>query len=129
MNILNILSTLVLFIIAAGIMRRRTPKVHYPLMLTAFTLDIGMVLYIELAREAVKTAMSGPPPLLMFHIVVSCLVIVCYLTQFFLGWRLLKGKSTNRRAHLITAILFCVLRLTNYVTSFMIPTTLAGAAS
>ena len=100
---------------------------HYPLMLTAFALDIGMVLYIELAREAIKTATSGPPPLLMFHILISCLVIVCYLVQFYLGWRLYTGKSTSSRAHLATGILFCVLRLTNYVTSFMIPVTVAAA--
>ena len=128
MNILNILSTLVLLIIAGGIIKRRTARIHYPLMLTAFALDIGMVLYIELAREAVKTATSGPPPLLMFHIVISCLVIICYLVQFYLGWRLISGRSTSSRSHLITGILFCILRLTNYVTSYMIPTTVATVA-
>lgn len=126
MSTLNILSTVVLVLIAAGIIKRRTVSLHWPLMLSAFLLDMGMVLYIELTREAVKTTISGPPPMLMFHIIVSSLVLVLYLVQFSLGYRLLTRKVLNSNFHLRVGITFVVLRLVNYITSYIIPLTVVG---
>ena len=121
MNTLNILSTGVLVLIAAGIFKRKTASWHWPLMGLAFALDMGMVLYIEITREAIKATVSGPPPMLMFHIIVSSLVIVLYLVQFYLGVQLLTGKAVSPASHRNVGITFIILRCINYITSFVIP--------
>jgi uncharacterized membrane protein YozB (DUF420 family) len=129
MNTLNILSTVVLVLIAAGIIQRKTPSRHWPLMTLAFLLDFGIVLYLELTRDAIDTTLSGPPPMLIFHIFVSGLVFILYLVQFYLGYRLLTGKLVSSSSHRIVGISFGLLRLMNYVTSFVIPLSLAAAVS
>lgn len=120
MSILHVLSTLVLVLIAIGVMKRKTTRIHLKLMTTAFLLDVGMVLYIEVTRNAVEQTLGGVTPFLMFHIVISIGVLVAYVFQLQLGRRLLKGVVTSRVTHLWVGVVFCALRLTNYVTSFYI---------
>ena len=120
MNALNAISTIVVLIIIAGLWKRKDRALHYKLMVLAFIIDMGMVVYIEFMRGAVETAVSSPPPLMLFHIFVSVMSIVFYLVQFYLGWRLFKGKVTSTKTHMYCGILFCVFRLSNYVTSFMV---------
>ena len=118
---LHAISTVVIVLIALGIYYRKRTSVHYPIMLTAFALDIGMVLYIEIKRHAVKQVIDMTPgPLLWFHIVVSTVVLLLYFVQFYFGWRLKSGKSTSKALHRNTGITFCVLRMINYVTSYII---------
>ena len=57
------ISTIVLLILAAGILLRRHRRIHIPIMITAFSLDLASVLAIEINRGAIKKAISSPPPL------------------------------------------------------------------
>jgi hypothetical protein len=88
-------------------------------MLTAFTADIGMVLYIELTRDAIKTSLHPPHPFVTFHVIVSVLVVLAYFIQIFFGFRLWK-TGTWRKSHRSTGMAFIVLRLVNFVTSLKI---------
>ncbi|HEY9745214.1 MAG TPA: hypothetical protein V6C99_03235 [Oculatellaceae cyanobacterium] len=124
---LIVISTLVLVVIAIGLFFRHRPKVHIPCMLGAFCLDLGLVLYIELTRHALATvgeAIQKPIPqaLLIFHVVVSLLVLILYLCQLRLGLGLLKQPDAQHKRilHRNLGISFVVLRLTNYITSLFV---------
>lgn len=121
---LHLLSTLVVTIVIAGVLARKRPAIHLPLMVTAFLIDLGIVLYIETTRHAIERVAGPAEPLIWFHAAVSTLVLLAYLGQITLGRRILAGRATSRRAHIALGLTFCVLRGTNYVTAFMV----SGAA-
>ncbi len=114
------LSTCVLLILIAGFLLRHRRSVHIPLMIAAFSVDLGSVLAIELSRGAIKKATSSPPPLLLFHVIVSVFALVFYAVMFVLGDRVRKGAVQLRPWHRRVAWLFGACRTTNYVTSWMI---------
>ena len=117
---LHIASTIVLILIVAGVLTRKTPRIHLRFMITAFVVDFALVLYIEATRHAVEQVVAGPSPLLWFHVGVSLLVLMAYIRQIMLGRRMLAGVLTNRSTHIATGIAFCSLRSLNYITSFML---------
>ena len=117
---LHLISTLVLGLLLVGILARQRRRLHLSLMLSAFAVDLGLVLYIETTRHAVEKVVTTPRPLIWFHATVSLLVLAAYCTQITLGWRMLHGFSASRQTHLVTGVAFCSLRLLNYVTSFML---------
>lgn len=121
---LIVISTLVLGLILLGFSFRRTPKVHIPCMLTAFALDLGLVLYIEFSRQAVERVsqeIQHPSHwLLLFHVLVSVTVLVLYVVMLRLGLKLFKGEESQRHLHRRLGFCFLVCRLSNYVTSFWV---------
>lgn len=125
---LHLLSTLVVLIVAAGVMMRRRPEIHVRLMATAFAIDLGLVLYIEITRHAVERVVGPAGPLIWFHATVSTLVLVAYAGQIAIGRRLLVGRPTSRRVHIAIGIAFCLLRGTNYFTAFMVSNQSAAAS-
>jgi hypothetical protein len=120
---LHIISSLVFVIIVVGILLRRSPRVHLSFMLAAFTLDLGLTIYIEATRHAVEKVVLQTNTLIWFHAIVSSLVLLAYIVQIILGGKILTqlaGITINRQTHMVLGIIFCCLRLVNYVTSFMI---------
>lgn len=118
----HIISTISLALVFLGLLmlRRKDYRTHAALMATAFAIDFSLVLYIEIMRGAVEQAMRVPPPLLLFHIIISTLALLLHAVQLVLGALLLKGKLTYRGWHRWLGIAYLVLRLGNYVTSFII---------
>lgn len=114
-------STIIVIVLGVGLyFRNRKPAWHWRIMVTAFVLDISLVLAIELSRGAVEQAMNVSDALLGFHIAVSVGTVVMYLVMFVLGRQLLLGAEARRSAHRNAGITFIVLRGLNYVTSFMV---------
>ncbi len=117
---LHAISTGVMFILFAGLyFRRKRPALHWKLMVTAFAIDLSVVLYLELTRQAIE-GLPHASPLLLFHVAVSVCVIACYLINFALGSRLLRGRTGIRGAHRNVGITFMTLRSLNFVTSFIV---------
>lgn len=117
---LHIASTLVLVLVVAGVLTRKTPRIHLRFMTFAFVVDVALVLYIEATRHAVEQVVAGPGPLLWFHASVSLMVLMAYIGQIMLGRRMLAGVLASRRTHIAMGIAFCSLRSINYITSFML---------
>lgn len=117
---LHWLSTLVLILISAGVYYRRKPRIHLRYMLSAFVLDVSLVLYIEISRHAVEKVVHHTGLLLWLHVLVSVAVLTAYVAQIQLGRRILNGFVASRSLHIRLGLTFCTLRLLNYVTSFMI---------
>lgn len=123
-------SSFILLLIIAGLVYRRQTKIHVPLMIAAFVLDLSLVLVIEFQRHAVEkvveTASQGTDWFLVFHAVISLIVLVLYVLLMKSGFKILKLKkaaanfSVERFEHRNLAAAFLVLRLVNYVTSFYV---------
>jgi uncharacterized membrane protein YozB (DUF420 family) len=116
----HVFSSGVMILLGIGLLNRRRARRHMACMLTAFAVDLGLVVYIELTRHAVAEVAGSGRPLLWFHVVVSVGVLAAYLAQIRLGRLILEGQSTRRRTHRRVAWAFVVLRTTNYVTSFLV---------
>ncbi len=117
------ISTIVLLLIGLGLAQRHQPRVHMPLMILAFVMDLGLVLYIEWSRHAVETLAEGlktpfSHQFLLFHVSVSALTLLLYVALIASGASLFRGRALSRPVHRGLAFAFIACRLTNYVTSF-----------
>jgi len=118
MDPLHYVSLGVCLLIAAGLYTRSHRHTHIPFMLSAFTIDMLMLVGIEVNRHAIEQATHTISPLLRFHIALSCVLVVLYVWQITTGWRKLKGHPS--RLHGKTGWLLLAVRLGNFVTSIMI---------
>jgi hypothetical protein len=117
----KIAATIALVLICAGVLNRRKRTIHVPLMLSALTIDIVMLLIIEFSRSAIETAVHTPlPTILLIHIIFSVLLVCAYLYMLFFGLKLLI-KNQGRTMHYTGAYVFVFFRLANYITSYFIP--------
>jgi hypothetical protein len=109
----------VLALIAAGLFFRKRPPAHIPLMLSAFALDLGSVVYLQLQRNAVQTAAGRPTAVLMVHVGFALTTLVLYGAMIVTGVRLLR-RGAGRGAHKACAGAFLACRLGTYATSFFV---------
>jgi hypothetical protein len=115
------LSLVVLGLLGAGILMRRRPRWHWPLMLSAFGLDLGLVIYLEGSRHAVETAATSIHPLVWVHATISLVVLGLWVAMLRLGWLMLHGRPAVRHTHRLLAGAFLVLRVANFATSLVLP--------
>jgi uncharacterized membrane protein YozB (DUF420 family) len=125
MNFDHVASIAIFGVILWGFANRHDRRIHVPAMAAAFALDVALVVWIEISREAVEKSLGLggrplPGPLLGFHIFVSVLVILLYIVQAVLGRRLLSGNESVRAWHRKSGMTFLLARSLNLVTSFMI---------
>jgi hypothetical protein len=119
-------STLAILLIGLGWTFRYHPKRHIPLMLSAFLVDIGVLLYIEVTRHAIHTleeSLHTPASkaLLLFHVAVSLLMVLLYVAQIGSGiWLYRVPGPQIRNFHRYSALTFVTCRLLNYITSFFV---------
>lgn len=122
------ISTLVLIILAIGLSNRHNRKIHIPLMMTAFIIDLSMVLIIEFQRHAIENVIINRNGFVWFHVTISTLVLVLYIVLGRTGSEMSKlaqgpilYESKLIKIHKYASILFVICRLTNYVTSMFMP--------
>jgi hypothetical protein len=121
------LNTAMLLVLAFGLWKRHTPRVHIPAMLIAFVVDLGNVVVVELAarrskgvgavEQATQAVLQGGSTLSQVHIAASALTIAGYFVAAITG-TLLYRRGRARRVHKANAAAFIVMRLLSYVTSF-----------
>ena len=114
-------------VIPYGLLRRRRPEVHIPVMLTAFAVDLANVILIEVTGwltrnqgavgKAMETVAGEGEFLQKLHIIVSALCIVGYIVAIVTGTRL-RRTGRARRVHLANACVFLIMRIASYATSF-----------
>lgn len=118
---LHLASSLVVALLAAGLwFRHRRPQLHLRLMISAFVVDLLLVLYIEISRHAVEKVVARVSPLLWFHAGVSVGVLLCYVAMILLGRGVLAGQGDARKWHFAVGMTFVALRSLNYLTSYMV---------
>ncbi|MDH5643018.1 MAG: hypothetical protein OEY63_02365 [Gemmatimonadota bacterium] len=118
---IHVVSGVVLLVLFAGFWaRKRNRRMHYGLMLTGFSLDLGLLLFVELNRSAINRVVEADSSMVLFHAGISTFVLLSYFVMIGLGVQLLKGKVAVRGFHRNLAVVFAVLRISNFVTAFMV---------
>lgn len=115
---LELLSIFVCGLLVFGYLNRRTPRIHIPSMAIAFLIDMTIVVYIEVTRDAVASAKKRMGALMIVHILLSLTVLVLYFGQIITGLRKVKGRPS--RWHGQAALWFLAARFGNLITSFMV---------
>ena len=113
------LSVVAIALIFAAILNRRNARRHIPLVLAAFAVDLGLVLAIELNRNAIKTVIVGGPAILYIHVALAVTVLALYVHQIWCGWSLVK-RGERRKSHRTGALLFVVCRVLVFATAFLV---------
>lgn len=116
---LAIISAFVCVLLLFGVINRRRQAIHVSAMLSAFTIDLGLVVYLELRRGVVESIPHRQiTPLLVFHILISVIVLILYGTQTYTGLRRIRGD--RGWSHRLVPWVLLPLRMLNFVTSIMV---------
>ena len=116
---LRMLSVMAFCMLVIGVACRRRRRWHMRLMISAITIDLGLVLYLEIARGVVESIPKRPmTPLLIVHILLSVLVIVMYGVQVYGGINNARGRRSVTHRKMMPWLL--VTRFGNLVTSFFV---------
>lgn len=115
----KIISFFVCVIILIGLYYRKRQSVHIACMMTAFFVDMGLVLAIEFSRDVIETTLHPPHPFILFHILISITVLFLYAIQISTGL-LMAITGVRLKVHRWTALLFVIFRLGNFVTSLFV---------
>jgi len=120
-------TVIALLVLPFGLTQRHRPRVHIPVMLTAFVADVGNVLLVEyVARlghgkgaveEGLDAFTGGGTSLQRFHIIVSVASILGYAVAAITGSRLYR-RGAGRNVHRANAVVFVFARYASYITSF-----------
>jgi len=128
-NIASIVITIVLLI---GVALRRNRKLHPPIMIACFVADLGLVVWLEVTRSAVETAVGNMSALMVTHIVLAVLMILSYVSLMATGFKVLRAKEplefdTHRKSHRAASISFFIIRVAVLVTALMVAADVGGA--
>lgn len=107
--------------LVAGLLSRKNRKLHVKLMLTGISLDVALVLFLQITREAVQTALKFELSALQHtHIAFSTAALLLYPLVIFLGWGLYNSpqNSALRQRHRAIAILCFILRTLGFLFMF-----------
>jgi hypothetical protein len=114
-------STLSLILIALGLWRRAHRRQHIILMSSAFAIDLGLVLVIEISLHAVERIVAHQvEAFTVFHAAISLGLLILYIVMALLGVGIIKNKPNARATHRKVGVAFITFRLANYVTSFFV---------
>ena len=84
-------ATFAWMLLVVGFVRRTNRKQHVALMLSGILLDILLVLYLQVTREAIQTAFAFRLSILQqAHIAVSTIALLFYFPVIALGMVLLR---------------------------------------
>lgn len=121
----NTASLVITVALVVGTLLRFNRKVHPPLMVTCFLADLGLVVWLEVTREAVETAAGNMSPLMAVHIALAVAMLVLYAAMLIGGIGLLRaapdadtGKA--RRKHRMGAVAFFAVRIAVLATAVMV---------
>jgi len=125
----NVLNCAVLAFILLGVALHHRRDLHAKMMLTAFALDIALLLAVEFSNGAVAQAFrsvasdgSDGRAITLIHVAFAASGLVMWFPQLWSGRKIWKqGRMELLPGHALRAKLFLVLRLGNVVTAFMLP--------
>ena len=115
---LKIASIFVCVILIVGYFNRRRRNIHIPLMVSAFVIDMIIVLVIEFSRGVIQRVDAKMGPLMIVHIIISVTVIILYVGQIITGIKKTKGKPSGWHGKMGPTLI--IVRLGNLITSFLV---------
>lgn len=115
----KIANSVVLVAIAIGVHYRHRRRIHIPIMISCFVVDLSNLLVIELTRGAIEKTLQTDDWLLVFHVAVSVTFLLGYVIAVITGTRLHR-TGRGRPIHRGNAAVFLLARVLNYITSFFV---------
>jgi hypothetical protein len=133
LNGANVTSFIITFVLIVGVFLSYNRKIHPPIMVGCFLADVGLVIWLEVTREAVETATGNMSALMVTHIALAMSMLVLYVLMLLSGLKLLRAPANSdslaiRRRHKFGAILFFVVRVAVLVTAMMVASDVRHAA-
>ena len=110
-----------LILLMVGIALRRDRSKHPKIMVAAFVLDLGLVLYLELTRGAIDRASQLASQILTIHVGFAVATLVFNVALLVTGYRIYSGKSAGLTTHRRLAWVFMICRIATFLTAFVIP--------
>jgi len=115
------IATLAWVLLICGYRMRRKPGVHIPLILSGILIDYSLVIYLQLTKDAVQTALKFElSPLQQIHIGVSSIAVMLYIPVIILGTLLYRDRTNIklRALHLKIARTTLALRTLGFLFMF-----------
>ena len=107
--------------LVCGYLKRKDRTTHVALMRTGIFLDIALVLYLQVTRGAIQTALGFSLELLkQLHIGASTVALVLYFPVLYLGYLLVQNKGTprTRELHIKIATTAFIFRTLGFILMF-----------
>ncbi|MBT6842794.1 MAG: hypothetical protein HOA17_03230 [Candidatus Melainabacteria bacterium] len=121
----KLLSPISVILVALGLMARKDPSKHVPLMLSAFAVDFILLIMIEFTDHAVEVVVEEVqnPDMNMFtifHASISTVLLLLYFALIYTGFARLKDRTKFVQLHKMLAYAFIIFKLTNFITAFYV---------
>lgn len=107
----------VFFWLVAGVFMKKRNALHMSWMTFGFALDLGLLLFIELDRDAIKAALGPMDFWLGVHILVALVLVALYPMTLWSGAKVSAGMPVSKHRRL--AISFLVMRFLLAVTAWL----------
>ncbi|MFN8388652.1 MAG: hypothetical protein U0136_00005 [Bdellovibrionota bacterium] len=114
-------ATIAWLLLSTGYFLRRRRALHITLMLTGIFMDISLVLFLEVSRGAIETALSFSLSLMkQLHIAASTTAFLLYFPVLYLGSQLVRGTgdARTRERHVRLATLALLFRTLGFFLMF-----------
>lgn len=113
-------ATVAFVLLLLGWLQRRRRRTHVTLVLGGISIDLAIVVILELQRDVVAMSLRESFGVLQaVHIGASALAVVLYLPTLVLGFRLLRataeGAARLRHKHARVAVAALLLRAVGFV--------------
>lgn len=121
MTIYMYIATLAWLSILYGYIKRGQRRIHVPFVLTGISMDILLVLYLEVTRDAVATAMEFSLTFWeQIHILFSTIALLCYFPVMYYGFMILFGSKREgiKNKHKLIATTALVFRTLGFFFMF-----------
>jgi hypothetical protein len=114
-------ATLAYALMTVGLLNRKNKQRHVRLMAIAITLDVLIVLILELQKDAVQTALDfSLAPLQQLHVGTSSIAVLLYIPVVYLGFKRFRGLGdlNTRLWHIRLGIGAFIFRTLGFILMF-----------
>ncbi len=116
-------ATLAWLLLVSGWFLRRRRSAHVPLVLSGITLDLAIVVFLEVTRGVVETTVQAPlSGTRWVHVASSLIAVLLYFPTLYLGFRMLRAAPPSaalRTSHRRVATLALVARTIGFATMWL----------
>lgn len=116
-HLFTILNGGVFFWLVIGVFLKRRHPLHMMWMTFGFAMDVALLLFIELGRNATGQLFAPMGMWLLIHIVIATILIPWYPMLLYSGGMVSAGKP--KTFHKTIAITFFVLRFLLWITAIL----------
>lgn len=108
-------------LLLVGYIKRRQRGIHVFCMRCGIGMDIALVLFLQVTRNAIQTAVALDSSIYeQIHILCSTLALFLYFPVLYFGWLLLQGKASalTRIWHIRIGVTALALRTLGFLFMF-----------